>query len=232
MQLYGALRRILLWLWEHHGSPKLDGEIPRLAAIRPRNVTVTQDETRMLLEAAKPALKLWLLLCSDIALRSGTAARISGAHYNKETRSLRFVTKGQARQTLPVTEAIASIIDPLDHLSTIPYVWQLWAKETGRKLQKDRSEDNREDVKILRRSLKQLRLQLGIERRIVAHDFRRTTAVALLNKTGDLRTVKALLGHHDLKTTLWYIDHDAAQVDAETLEAIKQPFIIHRRQIA
>jgi hypothetical protein len=82
------LRRILRFLWQEHGAPKLDDYVPRHPAARPRSVVATDEEVENLLAHAKPSLKLWLLLCSDLALRSGTAAQARPAHYDAARRRL------------------------------------------------------------------------------------------------------------------------------------------------
>jgi integrase len=58
-------------------------------------------------------------------------------------------------------------------------------------------------------------------KRITFHDLRRTAAVRMYEQPGDLRTVQALLGHRNLQSTLWYLDHDFRPVSRETLELIK-----------
>jgi integrase len=170
-------------------------------------------------------LRLWLLFCSDLALRSGTANKLNGSNYDPERGELRFMTKGGACQMLPITTEIATLIASLDHHSPIPYVWQLRKKE---QLRGHPSLIYR--VRILRAELKALRLSLGITKRIIPHDLRRTAAVAMLNETHDIRTVKVLLGHSDLKTTLGYLDHDIIHLDQSMLEAIKRPFLVKPKE--
>jgi site-specific recombinase XerC len=57
----------------------------------------------------------------------------------------------------------------------------------------------------------------------VPHDLRRTTAVAMLRATHDLRDVQAILGHKNLTSTMWYLDHELRPVKRSTLELIKRP---------
>jgi site-specific recombinase XerC len=68
-----------------------------------------------------------------------------------------------------------------------------------------------------------LKDQVGITRKLTPHDLRRTTAVAMLEQSGDIRDVQALLGHRSLESTIWYLDHDLRQVKRSTLEIIKRP---------
>jgi integrase len=211
------MRRLLLNLWEHHGAAKLDTAIPHYPPGRPRNVTASRAEIDALLDAVKPSARLFLLLCSDLAIRSGTANLIRPAQYDPEKAELRFTTKGGSIQTLPITTEIRHILDPLDHQSQTPYVWQLRAKERhpGTPIPTEFY------VSVIGREINKARKALGLKR-FTPHDLRRTTAVAMLNATMDLRDVKALLGHADMKTTLAYLDHDTATVNRHTLELLKR----------
>ena len=211
----------MIKLWQFEGAPKLDELITRYPPIRPRNVTAERNEIEALLDNAKPNLRLWLLLCSDLGIRSGTSNKISGKDYDREHGMLRFITKGNVHQTLPVTNEIKTILEPLDHHSSVPYVWQLRHKEHPKK-----ETATKYSVEQLRTEMKKLRLSLGITKRFTPHDLRRTTAVALYKETKNIMAVKALLGHKDLKTTFWYLDHDMEEVDLSILERLKKPFII------
>ncbi len=75
-----------------------------------------------------------------------------------------------------------------------------------------------------------LRRQLGITRRIHAHDLRRTTARNVYDKTKDLRLVQALLGHSDLNSTLWYLQDNLVNVQVSTLELAKLNPVTERTQ--
>lgn len=214
-----ALRRILRYLWEHHGAPKLDQQVSTYPGLRPRNVTVTDEEKQRLLDAANPHLRLWLLLCSDLALRSTTAVNVGPQHYNQHSQLFRLSTKMGAKVTLPATDEIAELIARCTPNSPHSFVRQLWVedwKKRGRPV-----DPNKGSATALRLALRTLRAQLGIHRRITPHDFRRTTAVAMLGATGDVRDVQALLGHRSLQATIWYLDHDLRPVNRATLELIK-----------
>jgi integrase len=214
-----SMRLILRTLWEHHGAPKLDKHVPRYGRVHPRNVTATREEIDAILGAAKDSLRLWLLLCSDLAIRSGTANRLNGDNYDPHSGILRFTSKHHSAQTMPVTDEIKRLLAPLDHHARTPYVWQLRAAERtigGHNVSSMKRQQ-------LDRDFKAVRLSVGITRRITPHDLRRTTAVAVLEHTRDIRVVKDLLGHSDLKNTLWYIDHDLNPVTRSMLELVKSP---------
>lgn len=215
---------LLRFLWEYHGAPKLDGHISRYTGVRPRNVTVTDDERATLLAGAPPHLRLWILFCADLAVRSGTAARIGPEHYDPQRRKLSFVTKCDEHVTLPTTGEIETLLNSCDMHSPEPFVRQLW---TGRR---DASPSSAH--KALGYSWRRLCARLGITRRIVPHDLRRTTAVAIYRHTGDLRDAQAILGHKNLASTLWYLDHDTRPISRATLETIKRPFLVQKEKSA
>lgn len=215
-------------LWEHDGAPKLDALVPRLNSVRPRTVTATRQEIDQLIEAAPQTLRLFILLCSDQAIRSGTAVRIGPEHYNPRARELRFRTKYDEKVCLPVTEELAAILDTCDLTSSLPFITQLRRKEQPRAAA--RATHPTVDPHRLRKELRALERELGFAKRIVPHDLRRTTAVALYRRTQDLRKVQALLGHHNLQSTFWYLDHDLEPLDVADLEAIKRPYIVTRKE--
>ncbi len=222
---------MLRWLWEYHGAPKLDGSIKTYPGLRPRNVTATVMEKERIFNAAKPHLRLWLLLCSDLALRSGTASKLGPENYNAERGELSFSTKYGARLTLPVTEEIAKLIGQCDMRRSMSFVRQLWEVDRlhygGHPLT-----STVHDTTGLRQQFQRLLKQCEITRRIVPHDLRRTTAVAMLRHTKDVRDVQALLGHRSLQATIWYLDHDLRPVEAHTLEALKKPFLMQKEKTA
>lgn len=216
-----ALRYLLRWLWEVHGTPKLDKHIRHYLGVRPRNVTATRAEIDALLAAANPGMRVWLLLCSDLAIRSGTAARMAPEHYDPERRTLRFTTKHHAKVTLPVTEEIRELIGQCDLSDPRPFARQLWDETRNRRFKP--ITEKFDEGNTLREHFQLLCKDVGITRRIIPHDLRRTTAVGMLEATGDLRDVQALLGHRHLTATLWYLDHDTRPVMRAKLELIKRP---------
>ncbi len=102
-----------------------------------------------------------------------------------------------------------------------PFIRQLW-KRFGRRHLSDTAKPSAFNC-AMQRDLRAHRKRLGFTRRIVAHDLRRTTALALYKHTGDVRDVQALLGHRSLQSTIWYLDHDLRPVDLANLEAINSP---------
>ena len=216
-----GLRYVLRWLWEYHGAPKLDDCVRRYSGIRPRNVTITQEEHRALIDAAPKHVKLWLHLCSDLAMRSGTAAKIAPHNYDPATGLLKFTTKYNERLTLPVTQEIADLFAQCDQKNSASFVRQLWQRKSGQqgRAPGELTLHHTSLSAAFRKACKAAR----IHRNIRPHDLRRTTAVAMLEATHDVRDVQAVLGHRNLQSTIWYLDHDLRPVKKDTLELIKLP---------
>lgn len=172
-------------------------------------------------------MRLWLLLCSDLAIRSGTAARIAPRHYDPLKRELRFTTKHQERVTLPVTEAVAVMLADCDMNDSTPFVFQLRRRHATARHPDPKT---REPANQLRAQFQRLRIKVGINRRITPHDLRRTTACAIYDQTRDLRIAQSVLGHKRLQSTLHYLDHHTHRVDVATLEAAKRPYLVARKE--
>ena len=224
----GTLRNILRWLWEEHGAQKLDRHVKTHPAIRPRNVKATRAEIDLLLSAASPTIHLWILLCSDLAIRSGTAVRISPEHYDPERHELTFTSKKGSKVSLPVTAAITAIFDACNLCCSTPFITQV--REKTRRKSGAKPLNRVLDTGPLRHEFKMLRQRVGIERQIVLHDLRRTAAVRLYQHTRNVRLVQSLLGHAGLPSTIWYLDNDLEPVELLDLETIKKPFLVQPKE--
>jgi integrase len=170
-------------------------------------------------------MRLFILLCSDLAIRAGTTAIINAENYNKNRGELRFDTKKAETVTLPVTAEIRKMLDRCSMETSEPFVRQLWRAERSRKRQGGRplERETGNQGNILTHEFQRLKNKLGITRRITPHDLRRTTAVAMFEQTHDIRDVQSLLGHRSLQSTIWYLDHDLRPVKRSNLELIKRP---------
>jgi integrase len=226
----GALRRMLRALWEEEGCEKLDGHVPISSRPRPRAVIASEDEMAELKSHAPDDLRLFIVLCSDLAIRSGTAVKISPAQYDRIRGTLRFSTKKGARVALPVTGELTELFNLCDLRNPEPFLTQI------RKRLRPHCRFQMKGLVVkaatFRAELKKLALSLGITRKLVPHDMRRTTAVAYYKLTRNLRKVQTLLGHSSLQATIWYLDNDLEDVDLADLETIKRPFLVRKEKIA
>lgn len=193
------------------GAPYgLDKQVKQVAQPRPRNVTLTDEERARLMAASGPALRCFILLCSDLALRSGTAIRVAPKHYDPIKGEVRISTKGSTAVHLPTTDALDDLfmlalsMDTGRHSQTTPFISLL----SGRTMTRSAI------GKQFRNTCKRLNI-VGK----TPHDLRRTTAVKVMDITKDLRVVQHLLGHRNLNATLHYLDHDNNRIDRETIHA-------------
>lgn len=83
------------------------------------------------MELASPHLKCLLMLCSDMAIRSGTARLLTPEHYDAGAKTLTFTTKYQNRQTLPVPAELAKLLDRCTKPG-VPFVAQLPREDSAR----------------------------------------------------------------------------------------------------
>ncbi len=228
----GAMRRLLVYLWEFFGAKKLDAQVTRFASIRPRNVVATDEELFAIKEAAPDHIKLWLLLCSDLAIRSGTAARLGPQNYDPKRRILTFKTKYQEGVRIPVTEEVEALLTTCDMDHPASFVRQLWQRHGRQNKHHGPGPADTGEPSGLAAQFKALRLSLGITRKVTPHDFRRRTAVEVYDQTKDLREVQAVLGHTSIASTVWYLDHFMRPIQRATLENAKRPHLVKKENIA
>jgi integrase len=214
-----ALRRVLRWLWEEHGTPKLDGSVPHMPGPRPRNVTTNREVIDALTRTPDLALRMMVLLCSDLAIRSGTALKIAPHNHDSANQTLHFATKKGEKVSLPLTAEITELIALCNPMDPRPFVTQLQTlhpPHTGQTVRRA----------VLHHTAIHKRFAKLVAtitpKRITFHDLRRTAAVRMYELTGDLRAVQALLGHRSMNSTIWYLDHDLMPVSRATLELIKR----------
>lgn len=195
-------------------------------------MTVTDHERAALLAAAPSHLRLFVLLCADLAIRSGTVTKLAPQHYDPAAEQLTFVTKLGEKLTLPVTAEVAIALNACDLSNPEPFIRQLWRLQPGNAHPQQGTATTRSQHLTLLAAFARLRKSIGIDRHITPHDLRRTAAVAMYRHTHNLRAVQALLGHRSLPATVWYLDHDMEPVSRTALEAIKKPFLLRKEPAA
>lgn len=210
------MRQLLRILYDTEEAPRLWQHVYRVKKPRPRNVTVTAEEKAAILARCSEAMRLWVLMCSDLAIRSGTAARMAPENYDRARGTLTFTTKHGSRMTLPVTAELVMMLNGAVETDS------LHATVVGKLVTKQQSGPHgKASTAWLGAEWRRIVKEAGITRRITPHDLRRTTAVRVLKLTRDVRDVQAILGHLDLKSTLYYLDHDANEIATSTLELAK-----------
>lgn len=204
----GALGYVVRLLRDYGAERGLEKSIPKIGKPSPRNIVATVEERNAIFNAAPPHLCCMLHLCSDLAIRSGTAAKITPQHYDEARGILTFRTKYARSVTLPVSAPLRELFKLHAAESHVPYITALNPRGA-------------ESESAHRRMFNRIKARLGITRRLTYHDLRRTTAVQAYEMTRDLRLVQALLGHKELAHTLYYLDHNSTPVTTDVIEAVR-----------
>lgn len=172
---------------------------------QPRRVPVTLhlDEVQQLLQRGCPDTRAravaWLMV--GCGLRCVEVSRLTNADYDRRARTLIIVGKGGHQRIIPVPDSVAAAIDAyqddeggraagpmfrsrLDGTSplsprTVSIYMRKWMKKAGVKTQQL---DGRS-----------------------AHGLRRTAASDVMDRSGDVRIVQAMLGHVRIETTAAYL---------------------------
>lgn len=215
----GAARRILRYLTEHYGtSAAFAKAIASARTPRPRNVTATLEERAAILAAAPPNVRCWILLCSDLGIRSGTAAVLTPAEYDAGAGTLTFRTKYQNAQRLPVTRELRDLLRLSGDDPSMPIIAQM---PTGKNKQHGHPRKPITGSDGMHKAYTRILKQVGIKRKLTLHDLRRTTARSVYGITKDLRVAQAFLGHSDLTSTMWYLQDNLVEVPRSVLEQAK-----------
>jgi integrase len=209
------VRKLFIVLWQDYGAAKLYERVIKSPTPKPRNVTATEAERVKVMSLASPHLLCMIMLCSDMAIRSGTAQRLTPEHYDPVAKTLTYDTKYQNRQCLPVPAALALLLDRCSK-SGIPFVAQLEREDSqrGKYFKYDRPLSHQQ----LYLDWMRLKARAGITRKLTYHDLRRTTAFRIYDATRDIRLVQAVLGHSNLTSTCWYLDHHLTEVPVAVFE--------------
>lgn len=164
----------------------------------PRKIIAKTDETQRLFARAQPWQRVWLLLCSQLALRNAEARGIAPANYDAANQTIQFKKKGGGVHTLPVTPDLAALFASAPEGEAGWSYIEMWR---GKSLSKAAVEHQW-------RKLKKL---AGVRENLRVHDLRRTTAVSLYELTKDIRAVSHLLGHTSIAATCGYLAHQNPQ---------------------
>ena len=113
---------MLRYLWEEAGAPKLDTYVARSSTPRPRSVIATRDEIETLKNHAPDDLRLFILLCADLAIRSGTAVKISPAEVRRRRATPPLLHKERRARRPARHRGIAELFDRLRRHNPEPFI--------------------------------------------------------------------------------------------------------------
>jgi len=178
----------------------------------PRKTIATAEEITRLFAAAEPWQRLWLLLCSQLALRNSEARSIKASNYDPAAQTISFRKKGGGTHVLPVTPDIAALFEAAPEAPE-GQDWTYIERWRGKRLSKAAVEHK----------WRQLKRRTGVRLELRAHDLRRTTAVSMYQLTHDLRAVSHLLGHASMSATCGYLAHQDPQALRPLLAQLRPP---------
>jgi len=152
--------------------------------------TLSEEEEAKLLPCCPQYLRDMVLFALHTGLRSGDLFRLQWEDINTRENQLRIIVrKTQAELELPLSEQVTGILEKWRTVRCCPYVF--FNQLTG-----DRFHD-------LKASLNKAIKDAGLSG-ITWHTFRHSFATRLIGQGTDIVTVKELLGHAEIKTTMRY----------------------------
>ncbi|MGB2590529.1 MAG: tyrosine-type recombinase/integrase [Candidatus Acidiferrum sp.] len=204
-----ALRRILRELAPLIAAQNLWQCVPKVGPAKPRQQTIAPEQRIALLRRVPQWMRLFILLCADLAFRFAEARTAPLEAYDRERKTLTLKVKGGDTHTLPVTEELRAIIEsiPPGQDTALPMLEIL----AGKPIRKH----------AILYEWRKANLAAGLPANLRPHDLRRTAATNLWAITKDARLVQQLLGHKSLHATARYIV-DLTPTDLRPLlEALK-----------
>ncbi|HUX79331.1 MAG TPA: tyrosine recombinase XerC [Alphaproteobacteria bacterium] len=173
-------------------SPRLDKRLPRpLSEVQSLNLMDRKPETWM--ELRDQALFMLLYGCG---LRISEALNLNGTDWTASF--LLIKGKGGKERHVPLLASVAAKVE--QYLKASPYPSgpdkPLFRGARGGRL----------NPVIIERTLRNLRLELGLPGTATPHALRHSFATHLLESGGDLRHIQELLGHASLSSTQIYTD--------------------------
>lgn len=162
---------------------------PRM--ILPHKEFLTEEELKRLIQTpcSKEIVKRSFLFCCFTGLRISDVRELTwkkvtfeeqGAHINYRQK------KTKIENYVPLSENAISVLPPKDDKSDSDLVFTLPPETT------------------IRKTLKEWMTNVKIDKHITFHSSRHTCATLLLNSGVDIYTVKEILGHTDIGTTMKY----------------------------
>lgn len=173
-------------------APRLDKKLPRPLSER-QALSLTDQKTDTWIDCRDQALFMLLYGCG---LRISEALNLNGADWTEAFLLIRG--KGGKERYVPILAPVAEKIE--QYLRVCPYpVSQEQPLFRG-------ARGGRLNPSIVEKTLRNLRLALGLPETATPHALRHSFATHLLEGGGDLRHIQELLGHASLSSTQIYTD--------------------------
>lgn len=197
-----TVRGFCRWLSTQPGAPSGDptSHVPCIHQPRRAPVTLTPHEVARLLLAA-PGLRsravVWLMV--GCGARCVEVARLRVEDYDPKGRSIRLVGKAGHERVIPVPAAAAAAIDAyLDECGRV----------AGPLIRSELHPSRGVSPRTLSHYMRRWMRAAGVKTRALdgrsAHGLRRTAGSDVMDRSGNIRVVQAMLGHADIETTARY----------------------------
>ena len=183
-------------------------DMPKIG--RPLPVLLDHSGVRRLLDAAGPSLldRALVSLLYGAGLRVSEVVDLDLSRVHVDAGVLHVVGKGQKARLVPIGEPVAvALAEYLQHERA-----QQRGAQTSDAVFPGRSRSGRLSRQTVFLRLRKLALAAGLEGPVSPHKLRHGFATDLLRGGADLRSVQAMLGHADLRTTEIYTQVDDRHV--------------------
>lgn len=193
--VYGL--RYLYRIFEQRESRVILPSIERQKALP---VVVSQQEVRLLLKTPKLLKhRLMMALLYGCGLRNFELCNLKIFHLDLERKQLHVQQgKGRKDRYVPLCDLLVRGVNTyLQAEKPTEYLFNGQSDEDGRPTQLS--------TRGVQWVMRQARQQSGIKKQITAHTLRHSYATHLLEMGTDIMTLKDLLGHGDIQTTLGYL---------------------------
>lgn len=180
----------------------------KLAEPEPQNNTLTNDEAQALLDAAPKHMKDFLMLALFTGFRKANILELKGSQIDMQKRLITVYGKSRKEK---------------GKLIAVPMVDELFRYIIAGKLHERENviTYKGQPVRDIKTSFNRLCTKT-IGRKIRIHDLRHTFGTWLYERTGDLKLVKDVLHHADIRTSLRYT-HTTKDSQRERMNAALSP---------
>jgi len=190
-QLIGALK---LYFKEMHNKAYDFSRVYPRAIIKSLPVVLNKKEVKAILEStANPKHKAMLTLIYALGLRSGELISLRLIDIDKQRKQVHIkASKNNKDRILPFPNSLREVLKPY-YLKYKPTNYLFY----GQHKEQYSSQSLR---KVFHKACKEAR----VKKKVTLHSLRHAYATHLMEAGTDIRIIKELLGHNDIKTTLMY----------------------------
>jgi len=183
-------------LFEHNGKKALKNKLPKISQPSRVPVVLSVSECKKLISTPLKFKERFLIaFMYSSGLRIGEIARLRIADIDTDRLQIRVVQgKGAKDRYVPLSYYIAQTLPKYLQMHN-PTTWLFNSSRRGEAF----------SVRSIQRVVRQAVKDAGIRKEVTAHTFRHTYATHLIEYGVDLVTIKNVLGHKNIQTTMLYL---------------------------